>query len=239
MKKLNYMLTALGLGWMLQVSALGVAPMLVYFHAGTNVQDITVSNTDQQVEYTEVTPLYLPNIGGAQVQPVAFNDGANPQSFGLMISPTKVALQPQTSRKIRVVNLLNNVPEDRVYTLTVSDINPAQTVVSKSSGATAQMTMSYGYKVRVFVFPNNPLPIVSAKRVGSTVTITNTGNSYISLRSGQLCDTHGNHCAELSDDLEYHVLYAGNTWTYTLPTPGVVKYNGVYAETKNMAVESN
>ncbi len=238
MKKLSQFVCVVGLGLSVQGYSLEVSPMLMYFHAGTNVQDITVSNTDQAVEYASVVPVYLPNMGLSTAKPVAF-DGTNPQTFGLMISPTKMALQPGTARKVRVVNLLNNVPADRVYTLTISNINPTQTVVSEANGSSAQMSMSYGYQIKVFVLPANPLPVVSAKRNGTSVTITNTGNSYISLRSGQLCDSSGDHCKPLSSDLDYHVLYAGNTWTYTLPTAGVVKYSGVYAETKNMAVKSN
>ena len=237
-KKSSRMLCALGLGLSLQAYGLSVSPMLVYFHAGTNVQDITVENADNVVEYAAVTPLYFQNMGASSMKSVPF-DGLNPQSFGLMVSPTKLALQPNTARKIRVVNLINNVPQDRVYTLTVSNINPATELVATDHGSNAQLKMSYGYNIRVFVLPANPLPVVSAKRNGLNVTITNTGNSYISLRSGQLCNTSGRDCKPLSHELDYHVLYAGNSWSYTLPTAGVVKYNGVYAETQNMAVQSN
>ncbi|MCX7123853.1 MAG: fimbria/pilus periplasmic chaperone [Gammaproteobacteria bacterium] len=238
MKKMSSVYCAIGLGLALQANGLGVSPMLVYFHAGNNVQDITVENADQVVEYASITPLYLQNMGLSTVKAVPFN-GTNPQAFGLMITPTKMALQPQASRKIRLVNLMTNVQEDRVYTLTVTNINPTEKVEALSHGSSAQMSLTYGYKIRVFVLPINPLPIIHAKRNGTSVTITNTGNSYISLRSGQLCDLSGGNCKPLTNGLDYHALYVGNSWTFNLPRDGVVKYSGVYAETKNMAVQSN
>ena len=238
MKKLASLCGVVGLGLSLQAHGLTVSPMLMYFHAGTNVQDITVENQDAAVEYASVVPLYHQGIGLSTSKEIPF-DGTAPQSFGLMVSPTKVALQPGTARKVRVVNLMPSVAADRVYTITISEINPSEKVVGTVHGATASMSMSYGYKIRVFVLPANPLPVVTAKRNGTSVTSTNTGNSYISLRSGQLCDLSGDHCKPLSNALNYHVLYAGNSWTYTLPSAGVVKYAGVYAETKNMSVKSN
>ncbi len=228
-----------GLSLALNAYGLGVSPMLVYFNSGNNVQDLTVSNADNVVEYAQITLRSLQSPGAENASVVTFQPGQSPQQFGLMVSPNKLAVGPGGSRKIRLVNLAPHPKTDRIYTITVMNINPATKVVGTVKGSAADMNLTYGYQVQVFVLPDHPLPIVSAQRQGEKITITNQGNSYISLRSGQVCDPHGYHCQSLPADLNYHVLYAGSTWSFSLPHPGQVRYFGVYAATQNMMVESN
>ena len=104
----------MGLALALNAYGLAVSPMLVYFNAGNNVQDLTVSNADGEVEYAEITTRFLQNPGTEKAESVLLQPGQTPQSFGLMVSPVKLAVQAGASRKIRLVNLAPHPKSDRI-----------------------------------------------------------------------------------------------------------------------------
>lgn len=240
MKKVSYAIAGAALAVSSSLAAITASPMLVFIQAGNNVQDITVQNPDADTAYVSVTPTLVHHPGTQEVKTV-FTPGMSPQDFGLMVSPLKLAVQGNSERKVRLVNLNANPTKDVYYVLSVMNVSPPAGVAApQTSKVSGNFDMSYGYKIKVMVLPAHPLPVVKAVRTGSSVVLTNTGNSYISLRGGQLCDTQGNNCASLPEGLSYHVLYSGDTWNMALPKAGVVKFNGVYGlQNQRMSVQSN
>lgn len=170
---------------------------------------------------------------------VPYQAGSNPQAFGLMISPLKAAIPGNSERGIRIVSLVPNPTQDRLYHVVISPVTLPGKDVQSTDGANIQVKVGISYSFKVMVLAANPEPKVSIKTNGTQVTVTNTGNSYMSLRNGQLCDKSGNNCQALPAADNYHVLFAGNTWNFDIAQAGVVKFTGVYAQTKNTVVSSN
>ena len=243
MKKIiSTALVAAGLVMASQAEAISITPLLMFASGNNNVQTITVSNEDTSTAYVQVTPKLIKNAGMPNSSITVYTPGGNPKEFGLMVSPLKLALPANTDRNIRLVALNTNPAQDQFYEVSITTIAPpaastaAETV---AGGSSANATIGISYAAKLLVLAKNPLPVVSAKRSGSTITITNTGNSYISLRNGQLCNTSGNNCSALPASQNYQVLFVGNSWSFTTSAPGVVKFEGVYAQDKSMSVSSN
>lgn len=240
MKKVNFAIAGAALAVSSSVAAFTASPMLVFIQAGNNVQDITISNPDADTAYVAVTPTLIKDPADAQSATVVYKQGMNPQDFGLMVSPLKLAVPATSDRKVRLVNLNANPKQDVYYTLSVLNVHSPMAAPTEEKTAVSDFGLNYGYTLKVMVLPTKPLPVVSAKRSGSTVTLANTGNSYISLRNGMLCNTSGSSCAPLPEGSNYHVLYAGSTWKIETSKPGVVKFSGVYGnQSQTMPVQSN
>lgn len=236
MKKISHIVALSGLALALQAQAFTISPMLVYMSPGSAVQDISITNTDSKTEYVQVSVKSLSNPGNPTVPGVQYTTSMKPKDFGLMVTPNKLAVSAGEIRKVRLVGLEANLKKDKVYDILFNNIKNVPGLQPAAKGAGVVMDMNYSYTVRVIILPSNPLPVVTAKRNGLSVTISNTGNSYISLRNGQLCDTSGKNCAALPSATSYHALYAGDSWSFKVAQPGVIKFYGVYAETKNMPV---
>ncbi len=240
MKKVNFAIAGVALAVSSSLAAFTASPMLVFIQAGNNVQDITISNPDADTAYVAVTPSLIKDPADAKSAAVVYKQGMNPQDFGLMVSPLKIAVPANADRKVRLVNLDPNPKQDMYYTLSIMNVQSPLAAHTEEKTAVSDFGLNYGYTVKVMVLPAKPLPVVSAQRSGNAVTISNTGNSYISLRNGELCSTSGSSCSPLPEGSSYHVLYAGGTWKIATSKPGVVKFTGVYGnQTLTMPVQSN
>ncbi len=242
MKKISSLVATVALTSIASMAYAGIAVsnLLMFITPKNTVQNLTVSNSDpNNIAYVEVTAKQLLNPGQTPAQFSTYTQGTtNPQQFGLMVSPLKFAIQAASQRDIRVVSLAGTPQSDVMYYLSISPVNPA--VAPANDGSTQiNMDINSSYIVKVIVLPANPLPKVSIMRSGNSITIKNSGNSYISLRNGQLCDTYGKNCAALPNGQNYNVVFAGNTWTFQTVNAGVVKFNGVYDQNKSMPIVSN
>lgn len=233
-------LFALALGFSTYLEAgISASPFLVFMSPGNLIQNVIITNNDPAATaYVQVTPQLVENPGAATPVLKSFQPGDNPGDFGLLTTPLKLAIPANSQRSIRVSSLKGNTATDQLYYLTVAPVS-MPTAASNISVAKIDLDVGIGYVVKVLILPPNPQPVVSATRSGTNVTIKNTGNSYISLRNGELCNTSGNDCTPLQTDMNYRVLFAGNTWSFKIPQAGIVKFNGVYAENKTLDVQSN
>lgn len=221
-------------------SPISVYPLAADITANTRFQDIQILNTGNTTAYVKITPNLVQNPSSGTPTLTPYQSGDNPQTFGLMVSPLKAAIAANSERGIRIVSLNKAPAKDALYYVVVSPVKAPTTTDVSADGAKINVNVDVGvsYSVKVMVLAANPEPNVSVKVNGNNVSVTNTGNSYMSLRSGQLCDKSGKNCQSLSEANSYHVVYAGDTWNFTLPHTGVVKFNGVYAQNKSMAVQS-
>lgn len=239
MKKISTLVAATTIAMASSAYAFSVNQLILYITPDNNVQDLTLNNDTSSTTYVQITPQLLANPGNTPEQLQAYKPGDNPQSFGLMVTPLKIAIQGNSQRNVRVVSLSGSPQTDKVYYLNIVPVQ-APTASTDSDQASINMKVGVGYVVKVVVLPTDPKPVVSAVRTGNSITIKNTGNSYMSLRSGQLCDTHGDNCQALPNGQNYHALFAGNTWTFQTSKPGVVKFTGIYAGgNKSSFINSN
>ena len=251
MHKRNVALSILGLGltMALPVKAdITVNPLLLFFTGGDNVQDLTINNVGNKVAYVEVKPEAVFHVGTTKEALKSFAPGTDINKFGLIVSPLKMVIPVNSYRKLRVVSLNPTPKEDRLYYINVAMVPPpseidSQLQPSPEGDTHIMLSSSISYQVQAFILPVKPMPKVSIKRQGLNVTAVNAGNTYASLRNGTLCDEGGGNCKPLPPEFSYHLLYAGadngNTWSFMLPHPGVVKFNLVYAKNHQTYVSSN
>lgn len=217
-----------------------VNPLLVFFSGKSTVQDVSVKNTGNSVAYVEVAPKSVQNAGAPNEAINFYKRGSDASSFGIMASPLKMAIPAGSSRKIRIVALKTNPAEDAVYYLRFSEVPTLLDNPDKGDkGTNINMSNQISYRVQAVILPANPMPNVSLTRNGNNITAKNTGNSYASLRNGQICNAQGSDCKALPARLTYKVLYVGNTWTFNVPSAGVVKFDVVYAQNKKSTLKSN
>lgn len=237
-KKLALALSALGFCVYAQ-AGITVNPMLAFFNSQSKIQDITVSNDASTTAYVAVTPQFVQNVGLASQKAMPYQAGMDVSKFGLMVSPLKLSIPANSSRKVRLVLLNTAMTQDAVYSVNFSQIASMIADSSASSGDNFQMNNQISYSVQAVALPANPMPKVSLVRQGQQVTVTNSGNSYASLRDGQICNAQGSSCQALPNNLTYKVLYSGNTWAFTAPSAGVVRFTMIYNQSKSAAVSSN
>jgi len=173
-------------------------------------QDVEVANSGPDLAYVEVDPR---EIVGAGTAAEASRTDPDPEKLGILVSPTRLILQPGQRRLIRVASLPAASDRERVYRVTVKP------VVGKLSAEQTGIKVLLAYDMLVLVRPTVPNPVVSATRAGNALTIRNDGNVSVELDDGQQCDAN-RHCT----DLPGKRLYAGASWTQQLKAAGPVDY---------------
>jgi P pilus assembly chaperone PapD len=190
---------------------LGLSQLVVELQTGKHDrQDVEVANNGPDLAYVEVDPREIVRAGSPSEAPRADPD---PEKLGLLVSPTRLILQPGQRRLIRVATLVSSADRERVYRVTVKP------VVGKLSSAQSGLKVLLGYDMLVLVRPVVPSAALSATRGGGAITIRNDGNVSVELSDGRQCDT-ASHCTALPDKR----LYAGAAWTQPLKGDGAVDY---------------
>ena len=141
----------------------------------------------------------------------------DPTKSGLMITPNKMVLPAQARKLIRL--LLLNPPSDKeqIYRVVVKPVIQGVDETQKR----VALKVLVGYEALVMVRPQTAKIEVTAERKGNSLTLTNKGNTNANLQAGKQCDATGINCK----DINLTRLYAGATWTTTLPyIDGAVKY---------------
>lgn len=138
---------------------------------------------------------------------------ADPEKLGLLVSPTRMILEPGQRRLLRIGALTQDADHEHVYRVTVKPV--AGAVQSTGSG----LKVMVGYDVLVLVRPTIPRAQVKAVRSGRTLTFTNTGNVSVEIINGRQCDAV-HHCV----DLPGKRLYSGASWSLQLPSDAPAEY---------------
>jgi P pilus assembly chaperone PapD len=174
--------------------------------------DIEVWNNGPDTIYVSADPFEIRNAGLANEQRVPATD---PETSGLLVSPQKLVLAPGERRTVRVAAIGDRPSRDRVYRVA---IKPVAGPISATQSA---LKVFVGYDALVLVRPMQFTGDVVGERNGSTLTLTNTGNTAQELFQGKQCDPAGKECR----DLPAKRLYPGAAWQQTLPftTPVIYK----------------
>lgn len=138
----------------------------------------------------------------------------DPEKLGLLVSPTRMILEPGQRRLLRIGTLAHDADREHVYRVTVKPV--AGALQSTSSG----LKIMVGYDVLVLVRPTSPQAQVHAVRSGHVLTFTNNGNVSVELINGRQCDFAHRQCV----DLPGKRLYSGASWTVQLPSDAPAEY---------------
>lgn len=139
---------------------------------------------------------------------------SDPEKLGLLVSPSRMILEPGERRLLRIASLLPASDREHVYRVTVKPVVGG--VDSKDSG----LKLLVGYDVLVLVRPDQPAARVSAVRSGRKLTFSNAGNVSVEIVDGRQCDQSRKVCSKLPGKR----LYPGASWTAELVADGPAEY---------------
>jgi len=187
---------------------------VIDIQSGTpTAQDIEVSNDGSEVAYVVAEPaeIVAPGQPGEHRVPVV-----DPDAGGLLVTPQRLILQPQERKLVRVAAVGTRGPRDRIWRVTIKPVAGAVTA------PVTALKVLVGYDVLVILRPDAPAPKIVGTRTGTTLTLTNPGNTNVELYGGKQCATPG---ATDCKTLPSRRVYAGESWTQTLPGSGGVDYH--------------
>jgi len=173
--------------------------------------DIEVWNDSPDRAYVAVEPREILQPGTPEE---AVRKDPDPEKLGLLVTPTRMVLEPGQRKLLRLATLAPPSDKERIYRVTVKPV--AGDLQAQNSG----LKILVGYDVLVLVRPTVSAPVVSAVRSGRTLTFTNSGNASVELVDGRQCDSSRQHCV----DLPGKRLYAGASWSEQLNSDLPVEY---------------
>lgn len=212
MKHLRFLLSvvAASVGLLFAAPAkadLKLSQLIVELQQGGKVRDdIELWNDSPDRAFVAVEPREIVKPGSPDQSDRRDPD---PQRLGLLVSPSRVILEPGQRRLLRVASLTLPSPAERVYRVTVKPV--AGDLKASASG----VKILVGYDVLVLVRPSQSTASVTGVRTGGKLVLRNAGNTSVELVDGQQCDQSKSACSPLGGKR----LYAGGSWTVDL-SPG-------------------
>ena len=179
-------------------------------------KDIEVENVGGETLYIQVTPTIVNNPGTDKEERVEFKD---PREAGLLVSPNKIVVPPNSRKLVRFVVLKQPKDTDAIYRVTFKPI----TNQLESEKDQIGVKIVIAYQVLVLVQPINPKPDLIARREGNTLHFKNEGNTNVLLREGKQCPKDSKN-EEDCEILRGNRLYSGNEWSVELPNNLPVEY---------------
>jgi P pilus assembly chaperone PapD len=182
-------------------------------------QDIWIINDGPKRAYVAIDPAEIVNPGLSDERRVTEPD---PEKRGLLVSPTRIVLEPNQRRMVRLV-VIGDRESERIYRVKIHPVeapverNENQETPKKSGVGIKVLT---GYDALVIVRPLDPAAKVTARREGRDLVFKNTGNTNALLFNGTQCNASGKDCK----NLPAMRLYAGASNTITTPYRTPVSY---------------
>lgn len=173
--------------------------------------DIEIWNNDPDRAYVSAEPREVLNPGTPSE---SRREDPDPEKVGLLVSPSRMILEPGQRRLLRIAAIAPPSDRERVYRVTVKP------VVGELSAKGSGLKVLIGYDVLVLVRPREISPHVSGSREGDFLTLRNDGNVSIELVDGKRCDDARSACS----DLPGARLYAGAEKTVDVKAGGQVQY---------------
>ena len=197
---------------------LSVSQLVVELKPGAaRAADIELYNDSEERSYISVEPREIIAAGLGQENPLLSPD---PGKLGLLVSPTRLVIEPGQRRRLRIAAVGPVPPRERVYRVTVKPVS------GEVSGTQSGLKLLVGYDLLVLVRPPAGKPQLEIDRKAGTLTIANRGAASVELAEGKQCDAQGNSCKPLPGTR----LYAGASWAQQLPMPGAGEYRVRSAE---------
>ncbi|MGZ8998673.1 MAG: hypothetical protein ACXW2T_07455, partial [Allosphingosinicella sp.] len=139
----------------------------------------------------------------------------DPESLGMLITPSRMILEPGQRRLLRVAAISSGRDKERIYRVTVRPV---------AGGISAEQTalkILIGFDVLVIIRPNAPIEKISSVRDTAHLTIRNEGNTATEIFDGRRCDSAGKNCT----DIPGKRLYAGASWQQNAAAGDVIEYS--------------
>ncbi len=211
-------------------AAIRVSTLRVDFSAdGNRYQDVFVQNMGDEIAYINIS-LFKRTDPAHDVNKIISDEGGDPKLFGLVATPSKMALDPGQTKRIRLLNLTNGQNQtDLVYGLSVLPVAPPieRAPSAANLNNAGQVTIISAYIIGVYILPKNPVVNLNLKRAGNILTISNTGNTNAFLDqctqapSTPVSAKTNNTCPDLR-------IYGQSSKTITLPAAAPVSYRASY-----------
>jgi P pilus assembly chaperone PapD len=173
--------------------------------------DIEIWNDDRERAYVAAEPRLVVNPGTPSE---SRRDNPDPEKLGLLVSPSRMILEPGQRRLLRIAAIAPPSDREQVYRVTV------RPVVGELSAAGSGLKVLVGYDVLVLVRPKEMHAHVSGSRQGGKLILKNDGNVSVELVDGKRCDSAGSGCS----DLPGARLYAGAEKVFDVKAGGQVQY---------------
>jgi P pilus assembly chaperone PapD len=114
---------------------------------------------------------------------------ADPEALGLLISPTRLILDPGASRAVRVVNIGQATAADRIYRLRitpqVTDVDAEAALPEGETGVNIRVLMAYD--VLIVARPAEARPQIVTVAEPGAILLRNDGNTNTLLLNGEIC----------------------------------------------------
>jgi P pilus assembly chaperone PapD len=175
--------------------------------AAKQTEAITVTNSGDKIAYVTVQPREVMARGEVDEK---LRVDPNPTSLGLLATPARLVMEKGERRAVRIVAVSAPGSDDRVWRVKIAPA--AGKLKAKQSG----VAFLIGYDALIIQRAANAKVSVTGKRLSNVVTLTNNGNSFGMISDVKYCPAAG-ECTKLPDTKR---LYAGRSWSVTLPQAG-------------------
>ncbi len=172
---------------------------------GSGREDIMVGNesSDRYFVTLKISEIVNPGAPNERREEIA-----DPETLGLLVSPTRLILEPGATRAIRVVSIADPPMQDRIYRLMISpqvnDVDEKPAAADGEHGVSIRVLMAYD--VLVVARPANAQPAITKVATDEGFLLRNQGNTSVLLTDGKVCLTdESSSCRPLQDAR----LYAG------------------------------
>lgn len=172
-------------------ASLQAADILTASHAqldftaqGDKSKFLTIRNAGNNIAYVTIDITRLEQPGTRKAKVIR---NKNPKKLGLLVTPTKLILKPQKSKKIRLINLTNGNDHDVFFRISASGVKPPQKLEERKTGIGLEVNAGIGTATLVIVRPESLKPKLSVKQIGTKLLFTNTGNTTIEIRDISQC----------------------------------------------------
>lgn len=169
-------------------------------------KDIEILSHSKETQYIATETYIVENANSENEKRTLVKD---PTKSGLMITPNKMVLSAGARKTMRFLLLEPPSDKEKIYRVAVKPV--IQGVEAPGKGLALKVLV--GYEALVIVRPVNAKIELAVERKGNSITITNNGNTNANIQSGRQCDAIGEDCKPINVGR----IYAGQTWTTTLP----------------------
>ena len=129
----------------------------------------------------------------------------DPRELGLLVSPQRLVLQPGEENRIRLVALAKP-SVDKFYKVTVVPVTG-----DLSTDAEVGVKIMVGYSAWAWIRPEGAEPIITAKRHGTKLILSNRGGTLAQMMLGKQC------AGSVCETIEPFRVLAGKQKTLNLP----------------------
>lgn len=189
-----------------------VSQLIVELSPLIRTADVVVINDSDDRSYIAIEPSEVIAPGTPAERRVMKPD---PRDMGLLVSSTRLILEPHQKRLLRLA--VTSIPQERerVYRVVVKP------VVGGVDSSASALKLLVGYEMLVLIRPVPSAPItVAAERKGGQFILTNKGRASVELLNGKYCSELKHVCSSLPSKR----LYAGASWSQSVPADGHVRY---------------